>query len=1339
MEKPNHTTVFMKTKMIVSTRRFIVASSAVFLLAVMPPAWAATLTWTGAGANAAWTSANWAGGSFAAGADLVFNGSTKPLSYIVNNSTINSIIFSNGTTAAFTIRLEPSGVAARVLTFQSGNSGITIQAGDTFAHTIGQTLGSITLAGNLAVTHNGTQNFSIVRPIDGAFSLIKNGPGPLILSGSNTYSGGLTLNAGTLNINSTNALGSGIFTIAGGTINNTSAGAIINANNNSQAWNADFSFNGSADLDLGTGAVTPNADRNITVSGGNLTIGGAIGGAFGLTKSGAGTLTLSGASAYSGITIISNGTLLVNGSIAGSVALNTSTAKLGGSGVIGGSVTNVSGSQILPGANGAKGTLTINGDIILNGGSLEYQIDDNASTDKIAVNGNLLTNGITTFNIAQPISYLTNGDYTLMEVTGNLNGDASTFNFALTPAAPPSKVCTLVFDTASSPKKIMLHVELNTSSTALNWVGGLGGNVWDTTTANWTNVVTGGPVLACSNNIAVTFDSIGSANSSVDISGSVLPASVVVNSASDYTFTGIGGIGGTNLLSKSGVGTLAIATANSFTGAVSINEGTLVAANSSALGAAGSGVSVAMDASTNATLGLQGAITITGKPLTLRGDGVSTGVGALRNISGTNTWAGNIAMKTAIQTRIVSDAGKLVISGNLTNDGPSSGNVLIGGNGAGEISGNISGIGGLFKSSSGTNTWTLSGANTYAGTTTVANGTLAVTGSLTNGGGAVVVDNGTFASSGTINIGPASLLAGNTSSSKGIANIGAGTIMLANLEAGLVAGASGALNVTGGSVNTTAADGDANFRIGKAGYGAFHLSGGTVTTSRFQSQGGTGATGISLIEGGILNVTGGMYIGRNGAAGGQGVLTVSGGTVNHAGASGALNVGNAAGVRGELNLIGGSINNSGQSVSFGAGSGSGMTGIVNLNAGTLTANGFINVAGGTLNLNGAILQSSTNNIAFLPASLPVYVNGAFGSFTGGAVIDTAGVDDTLAASLLAPSGNGVSNIQVATEGSGYIGAPYVSISGDGSGATAVADMVDDSTGNGTLKISAIRITNPGINFSTSPTVTLSGGGATTAATIGTVTIAANTSGGLVKKGAGGLTLSGANTYTNLTTVSNGTLRVSGSLASGVNVKNGATLTGNGIISCAVTLNSGAALLADTNAISTLTINNTLTLAAGSSTSVKIDATSGTKDLVTGLATVNFGGTLTVENLSGVFTSGQTFQLFSAANYAGNFSATNLPSLAGSLKWAWTPTNGTLSVVSGTATTATNIVCSASSTNLALTWPGSHQGWYAQSNAVNLANAGDWHDILGSELVTNLDIHINPAFTNVFYRLRSPAP
>src|SRR5260370_29676794 len=137
----------------------------------------------------------------------------------------------------------------------------------------------------------------------GSVSLTKAGGGALTLSGANTFTGGVTLSAGTLNINNASALGTGTFTIGGSsTIDSTATFTNqLLTTNNLQSWNADFTFTGTNNLNLGTGAVTMGANRQVTVGANTLTVGGAIGdggNTYSLTKAGPGALTLSGTSTY---------------------------------------------------------------------------------------------------------------------------------------------------------------------------------------------------------------------------------------------------------------------------------------------------------------------------------------------------------------------------------------------------------------------------------------------------------------------------------------------------------------------------------------------------------------------------------------------------------------------------------------------------------------------------------------------------------------------------------------------------------------------------------------------------------------------------------------------------------------------------------------------------------------------------------------------------------------------------------------------------------------------------------------------------------------------------------
>jgi autotransporter-associated beta strand protein len=184
-----------------------------------------------------------------------------------------------------------------------------------------------------SVTVNNTvgNDYSIggTGAIGGATALTKSGSGSLTLSSANTYTGGTTLNAGTLNINHAGALGAAPLSINGGSLGNTSDAPITLTANNAQNWNGNFTFSGPNDLNLGVGAVTLTTTPTVTVNTGTLTVGGVISGNFGLAKSGAGTLVLAGANTYVGGTVLSAGTLAVNHA----TALGNGTLTINGGGL----------------------------------------------------------------------------------------------------------------------------------------------------------------------------------------------------------------------------------------------------------------------------------------------------------------------------------------------------------------------------------------------------------------------------------------------------------------------------------------------------------------------------------------------------------------------------------------------------------------------------------------------------------------------------------------------------------------------------------------------------------------------------------------------------------------------------------------------------------------------------------------------------------------------------------------------------------------------------------------------------------------------------------------------
>jgi autotransporter-associated beta strand protein len=254
------------------------------------------------------------------------------------------------------------------------------------------------------------------------------------------------------------------------------------------------------------------------------------------------------------------------------------------------------------------------------------------------------------------------------------------------------------------------------------------------------------------------------------------------------------------------------------------------------------------------------------------------------------------------------------------------------------------------------------------------------------------------------------------------------------------------------------------------------------------------------------------------------------------------------------------------------------------------------------------------------------------------------------------------------------------------------------------------------------------------------TIAGPVSGlGMTKLGTGTLTLNGAGTLTGSTAVSAGTLLINNTWGgSSLVVNTNATLGGGGTILASVSIASGGTL-SPGSSIGTLTISNSLGFGGTATNLMEINASSVTCDKVVGVTSLSYGGTLNVVNLGGTLASGQTFQLFSATSYSGNFAATNLPALPSSLRWQWTPTNGTLAVVPAVNTTPTNITAVVSGGNLNLSWPADHLGWSLQSqtNSDSVGLSNNWFIVPGSSSTTSMSIPIDSSKGAVFFRMVYP--
>lgn len=254
---------------------------------------------------------------------------------------------------------------------------------------------------------------------------------------------------------------------------------------------------------------------------------------------------------------------------------------------------------------------------------------------------------------------------------------------------------------------------------------------------------------------------------------------------------------------------------------------------------------------------------------------------------------------------------------------------------------------------------------------------------------------------------------------------------------------------------------------------------------------------------------------------------------------------------------------------------------------------------------------------------------------------------------------------------------------------------------------------------------------------GTIAGPVTGTGTLRKSGSGTLTLDGQGSLTGATIISNGTLVINNLWSgSSVTAATGTTLAGSGSITAPVTIASGATLAPGVSGIGTLTVNGSLSLAGASV--MDVDADSVTSDQVAGVSTLNYGGMLTV-NLSGTPAAGQSYQLFSATTYNGDFAALSLPALGSGLTWNWTPINGTLSIVQSVATNPTNLTAVVNGSNIDLSWPASHTGWRleVQTNSLGVGIATNWSTWPGSAATNAVSVPIDPANPTVFYRLAYP--
>ena len=1041
---------------------------------------AATATWNvGSGSwnrTANWTPTAVPGGSVA-GDTANFNigaGAAKVVTLDNGLGTAFSPVLSN-------LNVTTAGNATAGLTLNAGSGGVlTMAAGGTIQWGTGSGTGNTNVIG-ANVLMKGALNFNLsgsasapllisgaIGDGGGGFGVTLSGSGATTFQGANSYTGTTTVNSGTLNLNRTGgaALAGGL-AVSGGTVN------LLQGNQLASTKAVTVS---AGSLNIGSNNTAVNS---LQITGGSITgtsgvltsstaydvqagsVSAILGGTVGLNKTGAGNATLSAANTYSGTTTIS----------AGKLSLNSASGN------------------------------AISGDVTISGGTLELlRSNQIADTKSVSVSGGTFSIGANSETVG---ALQVTGGGTLQGTTGVLTSTTAV-------DAQNGTISAKLGGTAGLNKTSVNAVTLsgaNTYSGTTNVSGGtLNLNTTGAPAVNGNVVVsgTGTLVLQQSSQIAATKTltvSAGNVNIGANSNtlgalqltgGNISGTTGVVTSTSNYDFQSgsVSAIlGGTVGLNKTTSGAVTLSGVNTFTGTTTVTSGTL---------------------NLSATTGpaLAGNVIVNGGTLVPVTDNqvaasktITVNSGVL-NVGSSNQ---NVAGLKVVAGGVQGTSGVITSSTDFDIQ-------------SGTISAKLGGSVGLNKT--GTGSASLSGVNTFTGTTTVSAGTLNLNANGTALAGKVVINGGSL-----------SLLQNNQISSSKTVSISSGNFALSG-RSNTVAG----LTVTGGSVSsstgvltsTTPFDvqaGTISARLGGS-VGLNKTGAGTATLSGFNS-----FTGDTVVSAGTLNlnVSGGQAMQGNLIVnlGGTAVfqqnqqlpasktVTVSGGTLDMGTKST-----NVAG----LKLTGtGLITGSGTLTS---------TTAHDLQGGTVAA-----ILGGNVGANvttGTVTFSNQNTYSGLTH---VSNNGTLVlSSSGGPAISGDLLIDSTATVQVKGDNQLLSSKQMLLNG-GTFDAGIFKTSVAGLSLSSNASIV----GSGTITSAGSFLLQSGqVNA-------VLAGTASATVTNGTVL------------------LEGNNTYTGLTQITNkGTLQLDGSIAaaSGVFLETSGTLTGSGTVGGSVALEGGTLAMKD---------------------------------------------------------------------------------------------------------------------------------------------------------------------------------